>query len=79
MHLHGQTLERYVQRDLPARELATLDEHISNCIFCAAAFAQEGATNDRWERRGWLGRLVRVEAEPIVADDLGERAHARAA
>jgi hypothetical protein len=79
MHLYGQTLERYVQRDLPARELATLDEHISNCIFCAAAFAQEGATSDRWERRGWLGRLVRVEAEPIVWEDLGEQAHARAA
>jgi hypothetical protein len=79
MHLHGQTLERYLQRDLPTRELATLDEHVSNCIFCAAAFAQDGATSERWERRGWLGRLVRVEAEPIVADDLGEPVRARAA
>jgi hypothetical protein len=79
MHLHGKTLERYVAGDLPAGEIATLDVHISNCIFCAAAFAQEGAASERWERRGWLGRLVRVEAEPIVADDFGERVNARAA
>jgi hypothetical protein len=78
MHLHGKTLERYVERDLPPRELATLDEHISNCIFCADAFAHQGATSERWERRGWLGRLARVDAEPI-ADDLGQRVHARAA
>lgn len=73
MHLHGTTLEQYVARDLPDVQLATLDEHVSNCIFCADAFAREGAASDRWERRGWLGRLVRVDPEPIVADDLGER------
>jgi hypothetical protein len=79
MHLHGTTLERYVERDLPARELTTLDEHISNCIFCADAFAQQGVASERWERRGWLSRLVRIGPEPIVADDLGERLEARAA
>lgn len=73
MHLHGNTLEQYVARDLPDVQLATLDEHVSNCIFCADAFGREGAASDRWERRGWLGRLVRVDPEPIVADDLGER------
>lgn len=79
MHLHGNTLERYVAGDLPARELTTLDEHISNCIFCADAFAREGAARNRWERRGWLGRLVRVEPLPIIADDRGEQPEARAA
>jgi hypothetical protein len=77
MHLHGETLERYVAADLPAGELATLDEHISNCIFCAAAFAREGAAAEQWERRGLLGRLVRVEPEhaaPTLADDFEARA-----
>jgi anti-sigma factor RsiW len=77
MHLHGQTLERYVTGDLPANQLGTLDEHISNCILCAAAFAREGAAAERWERRGLLGRLVRVEAEhaaPSLADDFEARA-----
>ena len=62
MHLHGETLERYVAGDLPSSELATLDGHISNCIFCAAAFAREGAAADRWERRGLLGRRLRRPA-----------------
>jgi len=79
MHLHGDTLERYVDRDLPADQLATLDEHVSNCIFCAGAFAGEGAASDRWERRGWLGRLVRVDPEPIVAHDDREQLEERAA
>jgi hypothetical protein len=77
MHLHGETLERYVAGDRPAGELATLDEHISNCIFCAAAFAHEGAAAERWERRGLLGRLARVEPEhaaPTLADDFEARA-----
>jgi hypothetical protein len=74
MHLHGTTLERYVAGDLPGPQLASLDEHISNCIFCADAFARDGAATEQWERRGWLGRLVRVEAEPVVADDLDELA-----
>ena len=79
MHLHGETLERYVDSDLPDDQLAILDEHISNCFLCAAAFAHTGAVSDRWERCGWLGRLVRVDSKPSVADDLGERIHARAA
>jgi hypothetical protein len=69
MHLHGNTLERYVARDLHDVELATLDEHVSNCIFCADAMAGEGATSDKWERRGWLGRLVWIAPEPIAAYD----------
>jgi hypothetical protein len=73
MHLHGETFERYAARDLPESQLTTLDEHVSNCMLCANAFAQEGAAGERWERRGWLGRLVRLGPEPVVADDLDER------
>ena len=79
MHLHGQTLEKYVSGDLPPRQLATLDEHVSNCMFCLQAFAHEGATTEQWERRGWLGRLVRVQAQPTVAEDEREELEARAA
>jgi anti-sigma factor RsiW len=60
MHLHGETLERYARRELPADQLAALDEHVSNCMFCAHPLAEARATNPGWERRGWLGRLVRA-------------------
>jgi hypothetical protein len=63
MHLHGETLERYARRELPAHQLASLDEHVSNCMFCAHAFAERRAATTSWERRGLLGRLVQVELE----------------
>ncbi len=67
MHLYGDTLESYVARKLPARTLAAIDAHVSNCLFCAHALADQGSLSTRWERRGWLERLVRVE-DPASAD-----------
>jgi hypothetical protein len=60
MHVYGDTLRNYVARELPPRTLDAIDTHVSNCLFCAHALA--GATQARtsWERRGLLGRLVRV-------------------
>ena len=78
MHLYGDTLDNYVARTLPAHTLAAIDGHISNCLFCAHALAEEASASTRWERRGRLGRLVRVE-EPVVAYADGEELRARAA
>lgn len=72
MHLYGDTLERYARRELPAHRLASLDEHVSNCMFCAHAFAEAGAATATWERRGWLGRLVQVEVERPIEEGPGE-------
>jgi hypothetical protein len=62
IHLYGETLQDYVARELPSETLATIDAHVSNCLLCAHALAEEDLLSDEWERRGWLGRLVRTEA-----------------
>ena len=72
MHLYGDTLERYVARDLPQKHLVVLDSHVSNCMFCAHGLADQTVASTAWERRGWLGRLVRVEAPSAVDDSLEE-------
>jgi len=61
MHIYGQLMQSYVKRDLPERQLAVLDEHVSNCLSCAQTLADEATATAGWERRGLLGRLVRVE------------------
>jgi hypothetical protein len=63
MHLYGDTLESYVKRELPEPHLAAIDAHVSNCIFCAHGLAEEAVLATDWERRGFLGRLVRVERQ----------------
>jgi hypothetical protein len=60
MHLHGEILERYVERELPAHTLAAIDAHVSNCLSCSHELAAETSAAARWERRGLLGRLVRA-------------------
>jgi hypothetical protein len=78
MHLYGDTLDNYVARTLPAQTLAAIDGHVSNCLFCAHALAEEASASTRWERRGLLGRLVRVE-EPVAAYADDEELRAKAA
>jgi hypothetical protein len=74
MHLYGDTLERYVARELPQEQLGALDSHVTNCLFCAHGLADQTALATAWERRGWLGRLVRVEAPSSVDDGVEELA-----
>jgi hypothetical protein len=63
MHLHGSTLNRYVSREFSPAELTALDNHVENCLPCAQTIAGEGLEHGRWERRGVLGRLVRMDSE----------------
>ena len=72
MHIYGDTLERYVARELPQQQLAALDSHVTNCLFCAHGLADQTALSTAWERRGWLGRLVRVDAPGSVDDSVEE-------
>jgi hypothetical protein len=72
MHLYGHRLDRYLRRDLPAHQLSAIDTHVSNCLFCAHALAEQTAVSTAWERRGWLGRLVRVETPVQVADRIDD-------
>jgi hypothetical protein len=61
MHLYDETLERYLTNDLPPKTTTAIDAHVSNCLPCAHALADRHVAGGRWERRGLLGRLVRIE------------------
>jgi hypothetical protein len=78
MHLYDDTLELYLARSLPAKTLSGIDAHVSNCLFCAHGLADRQALAARWERRGVLGRLVRVDETPVAAGPV-EEARAEAA
>jgi hypothetical protein len=53
--------------------LAAIDAHVSNCMSCSRGLAQvAAASEDRWERRGWLGRLVRLQEPQPVATILAD-------
>jgi hypothetical protein len=65
MHPYGDHLERYLNRELPASVLAAIDLHVSNCLYCSLTLGGTAAATTGWERRGLLGRLVRVpQQEP---------------
>jgi hypothetical protein len=68
MHGTQEQLRSYLDGTLDGATLERLDAHVSNCLPCALALADAGASAARWERRGLLGRLVRVEhrEEPLV-------------
>lgn len=73
MHLYDEILEKYVARELPQRTLSAIDAHVSNCLFCAHTLAAQRSVATRWERRGWLGRLIRLDESPIADPHVQER------
>ena len=78
VHIYGDTRGRYAARDLPRTRLAAIDAHVSNCMFCAHGLAEQAVLAADWERRGWLGRLVRTEP-PMTVGDAVEELDAQAA
>ncbi|TML90308.1 MAG: hypothetical protein E6G08_03190 [Actinobacteria bacterium] len=60
MHLDDSTLDGYLARSLDRDALGSFDDHVSTCLHCTLAVDAAGLEPDRWERRGPLGRLVRV-------------------
>ena len=61
MHGTQEQLDRYLRRDLDPAALAELDAHVANCLPCSMMVAEAGRSAARWERRGLLGRLVRID------------------
>ena len=47
-------------------------------MFCAHGLAEQAVLAADWERRGWLGRLVRTEP-PMTVGDAVEELDAQAA
>jgi hypothetical protein len=61
MHLHAPDIDRYLRRDLDDRTLTTMDAQVSVCLPWTRLVAQRAMEQTGWERRGLLGRLVRVD------------------
>ncbi len=73
MHIYGDQLQSYIRRELPEPQLAAIDAHVSNCMFCAHALADQTTATTEWERRGLLGRLVLVERADAVVEPVEAR------
>jgi hypothetical protein len=61
MHLRARDINNYLCRDLDDRTLTTMDAQVSVCLPWTQLLAQRAMEQTGWERRGLLGRLVRVE------------------
>ena len=61
-HLDTNMLDGYLPRTLDGTELRALDDHVVGCLHCSLAVESAGLDEARWQRRGPLGRLVRVPA-----------------
>jgi hypothetical protein len=61
MHLPTADIDRYLSRDLDERTLTTMDAQVSVSLPWTELLAQRAMEQAGWERRGLLGRLVRVE------------------
>ena len=66
MHVSTEVRDLYLARELPEPTLQAIDLHVSSCLSCAERLTDASLAAGRWERRGLLGRLVRVE--PVVAE-----------
>jgi hypothetical protein len=60
VHLDSKTLDAYMSRSLDAPRLHAVDQHIGTCLQCLLLVEAVSLDPERWERRGLLGRLVRV-------------------
>jgi hypothetical protein len=60
MHLHQRDIHTYLGRDLDQRTLEAMDAQASVSLPWTLLLAARGLDATRWERRGPLGRLVRV-------------------
>jgi hypothetical protein len=65
MHLRAPEIHRYLDRDLDERALATLDAQVSVCLPWTELLAQRAMEDTAWERRGLLGRLVRIKQRDL--------------
>lgn len=61
MHLRQREIDRYLSRDLDDETLAAMDAQASVSLPWARLLARRGMDRAGWERRGLLGRLVRVD------------------
>jgi hypothetical protein len=67
-HLTDADIQRYVA-GVPGSET---DRHVRVCLNCAQRLGDPAQRVVRWERRGLLGRLVRIDPPQLIAELLAE-------
>jgi hypothetical protein len=67
-HLTDADIRRYVD-GVPS---AGADRHVRLCVYCAQQLADAAMRAVWWERRGPLGRLVRIDNSQAVDELLAE-------
>lgn len=60
-HLSEADIRRYVA----GRPSLQTERHVRVCLFCMHRLSDAAQRETRWERRGLLGRLVRVDRSPV--------------
>lgn len=60
-HLSEADIRRYVA----GRPSLQTERHVRVCLFCMHRLSDAAQREVRWERRGLLGRLVRVDRSPV--------------
>lgn len=70
MHLDDRTLDAYLARSLDGAALRAIDDHVASCLTCLLTVEQTGLESARWERRGLLGRLVKVTPRVAAVEEL---------
>jgi hypothetical protein len=63
MHLDKREIQGYLRRDLDERKLSAMDAQASVSLPWTLLLAGRAMDQTGWERRGPLGRLVRVDHE----------------
>jgi hypothetical protein len=61
MHLDRTQIDRYLADDIDAETHAPVASHLAVCVHCNTLASRRALLRTRWERRGLLGRLVRVD------------------
>lgn len=67
-HLSDEDIRRYVA----GAPRVDTDRHVRLCLLCAQRLGTAAQGAARWERRGILGRLVRIEYSQEIDELLAE-------
>jgi hypothetical protein len=67
-HLSEADIRRYVA----GRPSLETERHVRVCVFCMQRLGDAAQRETRWERRGLLGRLVRIDCSREIDDLVAE-------
>ena len=67
-HLSDEDVRRYVA----GMSSVETERHVRLCIFCAQRLGDAAQRAAHWERRGILGRLVRIDSSQEIDELLAE-------